>query len=146
MKISIHIAFIALISIGMMSCKESATKSEPVEETELIEDQEAVFVINSEDFSKRISAVGDIQLIDVRTPEEVAEGTIAGAINFDFRADGFEENLKVLDKSKAVYVFCRSGGRSANAASIMKDLGFSEIYDLEGGITAWKAEGKEVVK
>lgn len=130
----------------MMSCKESATKLEPVEETELIEDQEAVFVINSEDFSKRISAVGDIQLIDVRTPEEVAEGTIAGAVNFDFRADGFEEKLKVLDKSKAVYVFCRSGGRSANAASIMKDLGFSEIYDLEGGITAWKAEGKEVVK
>jgi len=146
MKINLNFALIIFISFGMLSCKEPAAGSQPEQIAELGEKQDVVRVVDSEEFSSRINAVGDVQLIDVRTPEEVAEGTIAGAINFDFRADDFTEKLKVLDKDKAVYVFCRSGGRSANAAAIMKELGFSEIYDLEGGITAWKADGKETVK
>ncbi len=146
MKIKLNFVLIILLSFGMMSCKEPASGTQPEQKIEKSEIQDVVRVVNSEEFSSRINAVGDVQLIDVRTPEEVAEGTIAGAVNFDFRAEGFEEKLKVLDKDKAVYVFCRSGGRSANAAAIMKELGFSEIYDLEGGITAWKEDGKQVVK
>lgn len=146
MKIILQIALIACISIGMLSCKDAQTKKETTTEVEITAGQDVIAVLNNEEFSERISAVGDIQLIDVRTPEEVAEGTIAGAINFDFRADGFEKKLVVLDKTKPVYVFCRSGGRSANAASIMKELGFTEIYDLAGGMIDWKASGKEVVR
>jgi rhodanese-related sulfurtransferase len=146
MKIFLQIALIAFLSYGLLSCKDAQTKTETSTETEITTEQDVIAVLNHEEFSKRISAVGDIQLIDVRTAEEVAEGTIAGAINFDFRADGFEKKVIVLDKTKPVYVFCRSGGRSADAASIMKELGFTEIYDLGGGMIEWKASGKEVVK
>jgi len=146
MRTIYQIFIIAFISLGMLSCKDAETKKETSTETEVTTEQEIVTVLNTEEFADRIGGVGDIQLIDVRTPEEVAEGTIAGAVNFDFRADGFEQKLVVLDKTKPVYVFCRSGGRSADAASIMKDLGFSEIYDLGGGMIDWKEAGKEVVK
>jgi rhodanese-related sulfurtransferase len=146
MKTIFQIALITFISFGMLSCKDAGNKTETSDEFVQELPPEVIIVLTSEEFAKGINAVGDIQLVDVRTPEEVAEGTIAGAINFDFRADGFEEKLDVLDKSKPVYVFCRSGGRSANAASIMKEMGFTRIYDLDGGITAWKAEGKEVVE
>ncbi|KAA3619213.1 MAG: rhodanese-like domain-containing protein [Flavobacterium sp.] len=146
MKINLKFVLIIFISFGMMSCKQPASGTQPEQNAEQSEKQDAVRVVNSEEFSSRINAVGDVQLIDVRTPEEVAEGTIAGAINFDFRAEGFEEKLKVLNKDKAVYVFCRSGGRSGNAAAIMKELGFAEIYDLEGGVIAWKEDGRELVK
>jgi rhodanese-related sulfurtransferase len=54
--------------------------------------------------------------------------------------------VKVVDPKKPVLVYCRSGGRSAKAAKQMKDLGFVEISDLDGGITAWKKAGKKVVK
>jgi len=146
MRTFYQIFIIASISFGMLSCKDAETKTETSAEVEIAKEQEVITVLSTEEFAERIGAVGDIQLIDVRTPEEVAEGTIAGAINFDFRADGFEQKLVVLDKTKPVYVFCRSGGRSADASSIMKELGFSEIYDLGGGMIEWKAAGKEVVK
>jgi rhodanese-related sulfurtransferase len=146
MRTFYQIAIIAFISFGMLSCKDAQTKSEPGSETEVTTEQEVITVLNTEEFAKRIGAVGDIQLIDVRTPPEVAEGTIPGAINFDFRADGFEQKVIVLDKTKPVYVFCRSGGRSADASAIMKELGFTEIYDLAGGMIDWKEAGKEVVK
>ena len=86
-------------------------------------------------------------LLDVRTPEELEEtGYIEGAINIDVEADGFIEKVNRLDKSKTIMVYCRSGGRSSTASEMMKDEGFKEIYDLEGGITEWKEQEKPVVK
>lgn len=77
------------------------------------------------------------KLVDVRTPEEYAAGTISGAVNIDFKNDQFQENLKVLDKSTPVYVFCQAGGRSKAAAKIMQDQGFREIYELSTGYGGW---------
>ncbi|MCB9053053.1 MAG: rhodanese-like domain-containing protein [Lewinellaceae bacterium] len=79
------------------------------------------------------------QLIDVRTPEEYNEGHIEGAVNIDFYADDFEQQLQQkLDKGKPVLLYCRSGSRSAQSAEQMKALGFKEMYDLKGGFMAWK--------
>lgn len=96
-------------------------------------------------FAKGVEA-GKGVLIDVRTDGEFAEGHLKGAKQIDISSNDFEEQLKKLDPEIPVYVYCRSGGRSGRAAHIMKGLGFKEVYNLEGGILAWEAEGKEIAK
>ena len=88
----------------------------------------------------------DFLIIDIRTPEEYNEGHIQNALNIDFYAETFSEDLDKLDKSKTYFIYCRSGNRSGRAMSIMKDLGFREVYNLSAGITEWIAEGLPVVK
>ena len=88
----------------------------------------------------------DVQLVDVRTPEEFSEGHLENAINIDVTADDFDAKVANLDKEKPVMVYCKSGGRSAKASARLKELGFKTITDLEGGITNWKSEEKPTVK
>lgn len=78
------------------------------------------------------------QLIDVRTSREFSNGFIEGSKNIDYNGDSFEKQIKKLDKNKPVLVYCAAGGRSENAAELLKEWGFKEIYDLEGGYNAWK--------
>lgn len=82
----------------------------------------------------------DVTLLDVRTPEEFASQHIDNATNININGDDFESKIKNLDKNKPVYVYCLSGGRSAKAMSKLNDLGFKEVYNLEGGIMKWNAE------
>ena len=88
----------------------------------------------------------DFFIIDIRTPEEYNEGHIENALNIDFYAETFSEDLDKLDKSKTYFIYCRSGNRSGRAMTIIKDLGFREVYNLSAGITEWIAEGLPVVK
>ena len=78
------------------------------------------------------------QLVDVRTSEEFAKGYIAGAVNNDWLEDGFLDRAKTLDKSKPVLLYCAAGGRSEEAVAAMKEAGFTNVVDLEGGFNGWK--------
>jgi len=80
-------------------------------------------------------------ILDVRTPKETADGAVEGALMSDFYASGFADSIKALPKNQPVYVYCASGGRSSEAAKIMIDQGFSEVYNLVGGMGAWKLQG-----
>jgi len=82
----------------------------------------------------------------VRTPDEWASGTIKGATKMNFFDKDFNAQLEKLDKTKPVYVYCKSGGRSGKATKQMKKMGFTAVYNLVGGIGAWDAAGKEKVK
>ena len=73
------------------------------------------------------------------TPEEVAEGKIENALEIDYYADDFEKEMNALDKSKSLFLYCRSGGRSGNAAELLKNAGFVKVYNMEGGYNAFKA-------
>ena len=80
-------------------------------------------------------------ILDVRTEDEFNEGIIPGAINIDiYKGQGFIYSIEELDKSKNYYVYCRSGGRSGQACSIMRELGFQNAYNLLGGIMNWEGE------
>jgi len=80
-------------------------------------------------------------ILDVRTEDEFNEGLIPGAINIDiYKGQGFIYSIEELDKSKNYYVYCRSGGRSGQACSIMRELGFENAYNLLGGIMNWEGE------
>lgn len=82
----------------------------------------------------------NIIILDVRTPEEVSEGKIPGAINIDYYSNTFEQQISKLDKSKTVMVYCRSGGRSAKASEILANKGF-KVINLGGGIQSWLSQG-----
>ncbi|MGJ8642418.1 MAG: rhodanese-like domain-containing protein [Luteolibacter sp.] len=86
------------------------------------------------------------QLLDVRTKKEWDEGHLEGATLVTVTEEGFLVKAKAaLDRDKEVVVYCRSGKRSAMAAKQLRAAGFT-VYELDGGITAWKAAGKPVVK
>lgn len=80
----------------------------------------------------------NVQIIDVRTAGEFADGHVKGAENADIQDKDFERIVSELDKDKPVYIYCRSGVRSAKAGKALEEMGFKEIYDLKGGILAWK--------
>jgi len=81
-------------------------------------------------------------ILDVRTSDEFEEGFIPGAINIDFyKGQGFIYEVDALDKSKNFYIYCRSGGRSGQACSILKQhLGIENTYNLAGGFMNWQHE------
>ena len=80
-------------------------------------------------------------VLDVRTPSEVAKGTIAGASVIDFNAPKFEQKVSLIARDKPVFVYCARGGRSGQAAGLMSKLGFTRVYNLSGGIIAWSSAG-----
>ena len=88
----------------------------------------------------------DFVILDVRTPEEVDAGYIENAINIDYYSDTFREELDRLDKNQKYLIYCRSGNRSGKASAIMKELNFSEVYNMTGGIVEWRSEGLPTVK
>ncbi len=97
-------------------------------------------------FEAMLKSDTTIQLVDVRTPAELQDGYIAGAQNMDFQNANFSKKISQLDKNRPVLVYCAVGGRSAKAAGQFAKKGFLKVYDLEGGMTAWKAAGKAVKK
>lgn len=102
-------------------------------------------VVKVEEAEKLISE--KVQVLDVRTEEEWNEGHIEGAVRVDYLEKGFAEKVaKAVDPKKPVLVYCRSGGRSGKTTKVLKKLGFVEVKDLDGGITAWEKAGKKVVK
>lgn len=80
-------------------------------------------------------------VLDVRTPREYDPEHISGAMNLDYYSQNFRPNLKQLDKAKTYLIYCRSGRRSSATMDMMRELGFSEVYNIVGGMSAWKANG-----
>ncbi|MBT8219772.1 MAG: rhodanese-like domain-containing protein [Bacteroidia bacterium] len=97
-------------------------------------------VLDLATYKEKMAEEEDFILLDVRTPGEVSLGMIEGAINIDVEADGFIEKIEMLDKTKPVYLYCRSGQRSETAAGILVEHGFPVIYDLKGGYLAWSGK------
>ncbi len=102
--------------------------------------------LEPKEFSKKVNETTNAQLIDVRTPEEYAGDRMENALNIDWNGSEFENKTATLDKSKPVFLYCRSGGRSAKAAAKLHDMGFTEIYNMEGGMMKWDAEGMPKAK
>lgn len=80
-------------------------------------------------------------LVDVRTEEEFDLGHLCGALNIDFKAADFKANIQKLPKSTPVYLYCKTGIRSGSAATILEELGFENIINLEGGYMDYTKEG-----
>lgn len=126
------ILLFAFLLIGSVSIAQTAEK-------------DSIKVISIEEFEK-MTAKKKNMLIDVRTPEEVSEGQLPGALNINFLGENFSQEIEALNKNKTYLLYCRSGSRTRKAADQMQKAGFKKVYMLEGGITAWNAAGKPVEK
>ncbi|OHA80066.1 MAG: hypothetical protein A2747_00365 [Candidatus Yonathbacteria bacterium RIFCSPHIGHO2_01_FULL_44_41] len=96
--------------------------------------------------AQKIIENGEAMVVDVRTPDEFAEGHINGAQNININDPLFSEKVSILNKEASYVVNCLSGGRSSRATSLLYELGFKNVMNLEGGITAWKKVGMPVEK
>lgn len=130
MKKSFLLPFLALVTLFGFG---NAVAAEPTDV-----DVEKAAALLAEDPS--------ITVIDVRTPEEFAEGHLKGAVNLDFNADDFEEQIAKLDPAKPYLVHCAAGGRSGQSMEIFDKLKFSRILHLSPGYRAWVEAGKPVEK
>lgn len=135
--------FIFAIAITFTSCNgQQKQKKSEVKATQE-QTQEVITLISPTDLEKTDASV---QLVDVRTPDEYSQGHIKNAKNINFFDGDFVDQMSKLNKDEAVYIYCRSGGRSGRAAKKLKAAGFKRVYDLKGGFLNWTANGKEVTK
>ncbi len=132
------------LSLLIFSCqgqtKEDKNESTPQlhAESEGTEASEPFQDISVEEFQNKLSGE-DVVVLDVRRPDETAEGKIGDALELNvLEEESFREGLNNLDKGKTYLVYCRSGRRSVTASNIMAEMGFESIYNLVGGYTAWK--------
>lgn len=101
----------------------------------------AIQVLTPAEFEERLASTTDAQLIDVRTPEEVATGKLPGAGNIDVKSNDFSDiAVNSLDLNKPVFVYCKRGSRSSTAADLLESMGFTEIYNMDGGFLQWEEE------
>lgn len=110
------------------ACKENSVAQE-------------IQVLTPQEFHDAMLDKKDVQLVDVRTPEEFAEGHLDNALNINISETDFITEAEKLDLEKPIYIYCRSGKRSAKAALVLKDVGFKEIYDMKGGFIHWEEDG-----
>lgn len=97
--------------------------------------------LSQNDWISQLEADTNAVILDVRTEDECNEGIIPNAIMIDiYKGQGFIYQVEELDKTKNYYVYCKAGGRSAQACAVMNQLGFENTFNLEGGFMQWKGE------
>ncbi len=97
--------------------------------------------LSQEEWASQLASDEQAIVLDVRTAEECAQGIIPNAILIDiYKGQGFIYQVDELNKTKNIYVYCKAGGRSAQACAILNQLGFANAYNLMGGFMEWKGE------
>jgi rhodanese-related sulfurtransferase len=115
-----------LVSFVITSCNGQTSKN--------------IKLVEVKEFAEKTNKTQNPQILDVRTPGEFTDSHIENALNIDWLGDSFVVDAEKLDKTKPVYVYCKSGGRSKKATAKLEELGFKNIYELDGGFMKWSAE------
>lgn len=140
---------LSIVTISLFTAcsnNETNTNTTTAETEQTTASTEATFIKNVDAPTfKELIANGSGIILDVRTPEEVAAGHIENASTVNFYDEDFAQKIQLMDKSKEIYLYCKSGGRSAQAAEILKQNGFNKVYNLDGGIMAWEGNGYETI-
>ena len=132
MKTTLKLSILVLITVLGISCN---TKSQS--------QLDAITVLTPSEFKAKSA---NQTIIDIRTPEEFNQGHIEGAVNINYFDDNFLDQIAKYDKNQPIFIYCRSGNRTTAASKKAADFGFTQIYDLEGGILYWMKNNKETVK
>lgn len=122
-----RLILLLIIPFAVLSCNGQTSKN--------------VKTIEAAAYAEKIAATPNAQILDVRTPEEYVSGHIDNAANVNWNGTDFVAKVAALDKTKPVFVYCKSGGRSKQAAAKLEELGFTTIYELQGGMLKWDAAG-----
>jgi len=124
------------IALAVFTCIECTPKKSDQSTGPSTVNVEIIDVDKVADF---IAQKEDLQIVDVRTEDEYVQGSLPGSVNMEIRAHNFEEQLATLDKEKPVLVYCARGGRSKRASDKMIQMGFKELYDIDGGYMKYEA-------
>jgi rhodanese-related sulfurtransferase len=142
------VAGLAAVSLLLVSCGGSEPAADAGSADDLATDATSITGISTISVDDAASIVdnppANLVVLDVRTPEEFAEGHLDGATLVDFYDADFAEQLAALDRDVPYLVYCRSGNRSGQALQVMEQLGFSSAADVDGGIVAWTGAGLPV--
>lgn len=142
----IIISILAIVSFVAMSCG-TAENTNATKSTQTQDQKSTTFTnVSVTDLKSAIDKEGDIVILDVRTPGELKDGYIENAINMDINNRSFKTKAADLDKSKTIYVYCRSGIRSQTASKVLIDMGYSDVRNVEGGFIAWTQKRYKSVK
>lgn len=100
--------------------------------------------LSPEEFARMAEEHSDAVVVDVRTPGEYAGGTVLGAQNMDYLGEAFWDQFEQLPADRPILVLCRTGRRSARVCTLLKNAGLTDVYNLEGGLTAWETSPESV--
>jgi rhodanese-related sulfurtransferase len=136
-----------LLSSLFIGCIGTIDDDENNNDNQKTKDQINIDISNSESFRmiNENKSNSKFVILDVRTSDEFSDGHIENSINIDFYSETFSEDLDKLDKNKTYMVYCRTANRSGQALDMMKDLNFSEAYNMLGGIVEWEDNGYPIV-
>lgn len=125
-----NLTFFYIIFIVFLSCNEKHYNLNPIDQVS---------------FQKLYDLDSTIQLVDVRTDQEFTEGFIPGAIHINFNEEDFLEKSKLmLDSKKPIYLYCKTGNRSAKAGTkLLLTKKFENVYYIKGGYTYWNQKLKK---
>ncbi len=94
--------------------------------------------LSATEFAGKMKELPNAPILDVRRPDEFSKGHLVNALNYNWNGNEFEKQIATLDKSKPVFVYCLSGSRSSSAANKMRSDGFTQVYEMDGGIMKWR--------
>ncbi|GAA5220806.1 thioredoxin domain-containing protein [Membranihabitans marinus] len=94
--------------------------------------------LSPQEFYKSIDSLEGIEILDVRTPVEFKSGHLYNALNIDWKDDNFKEMAALIPQSKPIYIYCLSGARSAAAAKELRSMGYSQVWEMKGGLLQWR--------
>ena len=134
--------FIGLFLVSCQANSQTAPAAEEAPATAPPAKAEPYKNVNASQFGQLMED-SETVVLDIRTPGEIAQGKIAGAVEMDFYQPDFQEKIRQLDKSKTYLVYCRSGGRSRSACQMMEQEGFPRLYNLNGGYLEWAAANQK---
>ena len=130
MKLSLYFIAICTTSFSLISCSQASKTN--------------VQLLGPIEYKMAIDKSNEPIILDVRTPEEYAAGHLTNAININVLDKSFKKEIQNLDKAKTIFVYCKVGGRSADAAIQLTKNKFNNVVDLKGGIMAWQAQQYEI--
>ncbi|SDX78256.1 Rhodanese-related sulfurtransferase [Lutibacter oricola] len=136
MKKYLKLPFIVLVTFIAFSCNNSKPSKTVTQNGEINR-------VTPQDFNSKLD---DNILIDIRTPREFEQGHLEGAVNVNYFDKAFLTQMAKYDKSKAIFIYCRSGSRTSSASKKLANAGFTLIYDLHGGISNWHKNKFKIVK
>ncbi len=114
-----------LLSFLFLSCQGQTTKN--------------IQTLDPKAYAEKLKTTEKPQLLDVRTPQEYEVEHLENANNVNVNSADFASKVAEYDKTKPIFVYCKVGGRSSQAADKLAEMGFQEIYNLDGGIMKWSA-------
>ena len=142
----ILITCIAGAALTLTACEQAKTETSPAQESSEMSSALKVTYVDARDAYALLQAKPETVVLDLRTPKEIKNGFIEGAVFADFYDTEFAQQLTKLDRDTPYVIHCGSGGRSTKALTTLEELGFTNITHMDGGINDWKSANLPLTK